>query len=270
MTVYSCGAAVVSPLAMMLAISCGGTTTSIAATCVPNAQQSCVCDTGGSGFQTCNSAGASFSACACVEAAVSDGGGDGPSDGASDGPGDAAGTGPSCVPNAQQSCVCPAGGPGVQTCNSAGTRFSVCSCFVGADEGGSAAPTEAGSEGGGDGSSGVSGCEVSGTFLMNQPCGGEPNVATLQLALSGSEVVVLRTPVSNAMDSCTYMGTMSADCTVVVGTFVCTGAGGGSGNWSATVLGKCASGSGCGLGTSWTEDEAYTGTAGCAATWTQQ
>ncbi|MGA2449411.1 MAG: hypothetical protein ABTD50_12075 [Polyangiaceae bacterium] len=243
--------------------------------------------------QTCNTAGTAFSVCACIGGSSDagddgstdgssdgssdgsrDGSSDGSSDGANDGSGDGANALPTCVPNAQQSCVCAAGGAGVQTCDAAGTRFSVCSCVVGAGEGGveggSTEPAEAGSEGGSDGSPDASGCEVSGTFLMDQPCGGTPNVAMIQVTLSATEVVGLRTPVSNAMDTCTYVGTMSPDCGTVFGTFSCTGAGGGSGTWSATVFGKCANGSVCGLGTSWTEDEAYTGTAGCTATWTQQ
>lgn len=65
-------------------------------------------------------------------------------------------------------------------------------------------------------------------------------------------------------------GTVNAQCNEVTGTFVCGPTDAGSGGlWSATFTGQ-ATGSGCTLGTIWNEQEEYTGTSGCSATWTQE
>jgi hypothetical protein len=117
-------------------------------------------------------------------------------------------------------------------------------------------------KGGGSAQPGGPGCETSGTFTMTQPCNSPSSTMSLDVTMSGSHVTIQRSPVSGDTDSCTYLGTMSADCGSASGTFVCVGAGGGSGTWSATISGQCASGGGCGLGTSWAEQEAYPGTSG--------
>jgi hypothetical protein len=102
-------------------------------------------------------------------------------------------------------------------------------------------------------------------------CNGTVNTANLAITLNGSQVTAYRTPLTGATDDCTYTGTMSANClSITNGTYVCTGAGAGSGAWSATINGQTGTAGNCGLGTSWAEQENYTGSISCTATWNKQ
>jgi len=63
---------------------------------------------------------------------------------------------PDCVPGKVESCPCPAGGQGVQTCNTDGTAFGPCTgCSAGGSSGSGGAAGSAG--GGGSGAGGASG-----------------------------------------------------------------------------------------------------------------
>jgi len=114
--------------------------------------------------------------------------------------------------------------------------------------------------------------KVTATFLMNQDsCNGTTSSAKLDITLSGNTVNVRREPLSGYTDSCTYVGTISGNCASVSGTFACGAPNAGNGQWQATISGQSTGGGpGCSLGTTWTEEEAYTGTSGCLATWTKE
>jgi hypothetical protein len=165
--------------------------------------------------------------------------------------------GNTCTPHQSVACVGAGGCAGGQACNDQGTGYLDCNCGDGGAVA-SNAPADAGSDA----------TLLPPTFLMKCFCDGMLNTATLYPSLDGGTITILRNWTSGDINSCTYTGTLGSGCDTVAGTYVCGAPYSGSGKWSAYFTGE-KSDAGCTLGSTWQEQEAFTGETPCSSTWTQ-